>query len=68
MNWELPDISSDDEFEVFLERMEEPPPLMECTELGEEEVTSESSDIEGEMLENHHDSNTAQKQMQKVFE
>ena len=61
MNWELPDISSDDEFEVFLERTEEPPPLMECTEFGEEEVFSESSDREDEMLENHDDSNTAQR-------
>lgn len=67
--WEFPEISNDDaEFEVFLEGMEEPPPLMECTESGEEEVDSESSDREGGMLENHVDSNTAQKQTQKVFE
>jgi hypothetical protein len=65
MSWEFPEIRNDEEFEVFLEGREEPPPLMECTELGEEEVFSER---EGERLENHDDSNTAQRQAQKVFE
>ena len=50
MNWEFPDIRNDDEFEVFLEGREEPPPLMECTKLGEEEVTFESSGREGEII------------------
>lgn len=63
--WEFPEIRNDDsEFELFLEGMEEPLPLMECTEFGKEEVDSER---EGGMLENRVDSNTAQRQTQKVF-
>lgn len=60
--WEFHEIKNEDlEFEVFLEVTDEPPPLEECTELGEEGVDSECLDREGEMLETHDASNTVHK-------